>query len=96
MAATATGRPLALSNAADATREVLVSPHFVPRPGRSGGGFEYPSLSEAAEDRLELGATAGPAQDARRDAIAIPSRKRNDFIQARLNRSPALCANKIE
>jgi len=72
------GRPLARSKAADATREVRVSPHFVPRPGRSCGGWEYRALSGAAADLLlllVLGETCGPAQDPRREAAAIPATK---------------------
>jgi hypothetical protein len=81
MAAIASGCLLARSKAADATRDVRVSPHFVPRPGRSCGGRENCAVSEAAADRLELGATAGPAQDARKNARAIGAMNRGDFIR---------------
>jgi hypothetical protein len=70
-------------NSAEATREIRVSPHLVPRPGRSCGGWEYLALSGPAADRLvlvlvlvlALGETCGPAQDPRREAAAIPARK---------------------
>jgi hypothetical protein len=71
-------------------------PILFPDPADLVGGWEYRALSGAAEDRLVVGAASGPAQDARREATAIPAKKRNNFIRERLNRSSASHANKID